>query len=176
MLEVLNGLEEPYFHVILATDSDFYDATLTLKEQGQLIVRHIRGSKCRSVTALFDEFSAVLQFPYYFGGNLSAFDECLNDLEWLPGEGYVLLISNANEFLINDERDFDSIIEILHCTAREWVEGRDFDDFPTQPTPFHIVFHCSSQQEKEVLCSKLLRAGVANVGLLVTTQATPPGI
>jgi hypothetical protein len=29
------------------------------------------------------EFAASFQFPYYFGENWPAFDECINDLSWL---------------------------------------------------------------------------------------------
>jgi hypothetical protein len=42
--------------------------------------RFCRGSKMQTLDALFDEFSAAWQFPYYFGYNWAAFDECLSDL------------------------------------------------------------------------------------------------
>lgn len=49
-----------------------------------LTVRTVRGSKMLTEDQLFTEVSAALQFPYYFGENWPAFDECLADLEWLP--------------------------------------------------------------------------------------------
>jgi Barstar (barnase inhibitor) len=31
-----------------------------------------------------DEMAAALEFPYYFGGNRPAFNECTSDMDWLP--------------------------------------------------------------------------------------------
>jgi hypothetical protein len=52
----------------------------------RLVVRTLRGVKMQTVQQLFDEFAAALQFPWYFGENWAAFDECLTDLAWLPPE------------------------------------------------------------------------------------------
>ena len=61
------------------------------REHGtDLSVKLLRGDKMRSWQALFDEISAALQFPYYFGENLNAFDECVADIEWLNARGYFL--------------------------------------------------------------------------------------
>ena len=73
---------------------------VALPAQGYL-VRELRGSRMRTVPALFDEFAAAWQFPYYFGGNKDAFDECLRDLdEWVgPAAGYVVVLRDAAELL-----------------------------------------------------------------------------
>jgi hypothetical protein len=55
-----------------------------------LTVRIVRGRKMRGYQGLFDEFSAALQFPWYFGENGNAFDECLADLSWLPPQSVAL--------------------------------------------------------------------------------------
>lgn len=47
------------------------------------VVRSIRGHKCRTIDGMIDEFSSALQFPWYFGENWPAFDECICDLDWL---------------------------------------------------------------------------------------------
>jgi hypothetical protein len=41
----------------------------------RVAVRFLRGRKMTTTASLLDEFSAALQFPYYFGGNWDAFDE-----------------------------------------------------------------------------------------------------
>ena len=53
----------------------------------------------RTLDALFDEMAAAFQFPYYFGENWDALDECLADLSWLPAAGYVILIRESSEVL-----------------------------------------------------------------------------
>jgi len=50
------------------------------------VVRLVRGAKMRTTARLFDEISAAFQFPCYFGENWDALDECLNDIDWLPGD------------------------------------------------------------------------------------------
>lgn len=46
-------------------------------------VSHIRGLLCRTVDDFFREISSSMRFPFYFGQNWDAFDECITDLEWL---------------------------------------------------------------------------------------------
>lgn len=67
-------------------------------------VRELRGPKMRSVAQLFDEFAAAFQFPYYFGANKDAFDECLRDLDDFVGDapGYVAVIRTAADLLVEE--------------------------------------------------------------------------
>lgn len=44
---------------------------------------YIRGKRCTTEMQFFYEISASMQFPYYFGENWAALDECLCDLEWI---------------------------------------------------------------------------------------------
>ncbi|MGW0006672.1 barstar family protein [Nocardia grenadensis] len=86
-------------------------------------VREVRGSRMRTVAALFDEFAAALQFPYYFRPNKDAFDECLFNLEDLLGDatGYVVAVRDAEQLLadVPEEREwFDSVL--AEC-AEFWI-------------------------------------------------------
>src|SRR3954468_14606746 len=72
-----------------------------------LTVRVVRGRKMRTVGQLFDELSAALQFPYYFGENWAAFDECLADMDWLPmNVGIVVAVLDSAD-LLADEPDVE---------------------------------------------------------------------
>ncbi|MEV6660071.1 barstar family protein [Nocardia fluminea] len=64
-------------------------------------VRELRAAKMRTMAELFDEFAAAFQFPYYFGANKDAFDECLRDLDDFVGDapGYVAVIRTADDLL-----------------------------------------------------------------------------
>ncbi|MGA6208342.1 barstar family protein [Nocardia testacea] len=78
-------------------------------------VREVRGSRMRTVPALFDEFAAALQFPYYFRPNKDAFDECLFNLEDLLGDatGYVVAVRDAEQLLADAPGErawFDSVL------------------------------------------------------------------
>jgi hypothetical protein len=67
-------------------DRQMAEAVVGWREAG-LTVRCVRGRKMSRLAGLMDEFSAALQFPYYFGENWSAFQECLGDMDWLPVGG-----------------------------------------------------------------------------------------
>ncbi|MBL0312343.1 MAG: barstar family protein [Holophagaceae bacterium] len=96
-----------------------------LRERG-LETRWLRASKMRTAKALFDEFAAALQFPPYFGENWDALDECLNDLDWLEGDGAALFIMNADQLLQDAPPDEGRILfEILQAAESN--------------LPFHIV-------------------------------------
>ncbi|MDH6677826.1 hypothetical protein M2284_002025 [Rhodococcus sp. LBL1] len=65
-------------------------------------VRHVRGRRMPTVAALFDEFAAALQFPYYFGRNKDAFDECFSEIGDTVGDDAVVLVLDA-DVLLNEQ-------------------------------------------------------------------------
>jgi hypothetical protein len=107
-----------------------------------LNVRLLRGKKMKDYEGLFNEFSAALQFPWYFGENGNAFDECLADLSWMPPRlGYVLVISHGEECLeLTKDSGLTWLVGSLERAATDWSisvdEGQPWD---REPVPFHIV-------------------------------------
>lgn len=86
------------------------------------VVRELRGRKMATVSALFDEFAAALQFPYYFGENKDAFDECMRDLGDFLGvaTGYILVIRDCERVLSAEADQRAWFYEALRLYAREW--------------------------------------------------------
>ena len=107
-----------------------------------LTVRAVRGSKMRTEDQLFAEVSAALQFPYYFGENWPAFDECLADLEWLPrGSGFVFVVYEADQVLADAPAQvFATFEKVIHRACDEFSEPIDDGESWDRPaTPFHLV-------------------------------------
>lgn len=142
-------LKEPHLHFAVGTEKSFCKMAWEwfYYDKLKFIPRIIRGKKCITVDKLFNEFAAAFQFPCYFGENWPAFDELINDLDWLPGQGYLVFISNFDEVLVKHDEDFKVLINILSETAKEWAKGRNYDDFATPPTPFHVILHCPIEKE-----------------------------
>ena len=95
----------------------------------------------RSVPSVYDEFSAVMQFPYYFGENWPAFDECLSDLSWMPAKRYVLIIVGAEEVLADEPwAELEVLRDVLVRASEEWAapvsKGEAWD---RAAVPFHVV-------------------------------------
>ncbi len=144
-------LKEPFIHEIYC---NWYDLEKNISFKENVHVATIDGSKCKSIDNTFVEFANAFKFPSYFGNNWPAFDECINDLEWLSRSSYVLIIKNSNYILEMEPKNFQILLEILKDTSIEWAKGRDYNDFPTEPTPFHIVFH-SEKVKKSMLNGRL---------------------
>jgi len=142
--ERLLSPEGPWLHQLVVSESDLCDLAVRLDGPSHpgVTCRTVRGSKARSTQGLFDEFAAALQFPCYFGENWNAFDECLADLEWLPGDAHIFIISHAVHVLEDEPPgSFVDFLELVERVARERSEARPDDAGGHGPKPFHVVLH-----------------------------------
>ncbi|BCD22139.1 hypothetical protein BC30090_1036 [Bacillus cereus] len=144
----IKSLTPPFIHLLFINEFN-HSKHLRIEENIQLI--SIDGSKCMDMNGLFSEFSKKMNFPDYFGGNWNAFDECINDLSWLTSEQYVILISKTDKLLVNDNENFEVLINILSDTCMEWAEGREYGELITFPTPVHVFFCCIDNKEKHII-------------------------
>ncbi|MEV0252105.1 barstar family protein [Nocardia sp. NPDC050712] len=87
------------------------------------LVRELRGAKMRTTAGVFDEFAAAFQFPYYFGENKDAFDECLRDLGEFLGDaaGYVAVVRDSGELLAEQPRERGWFTEAIADSAGYWA-------------------------------------------------------
>lgn len=87
------------------------------------VVREVRGSKMPTTSALFDEFAAALQFPYYFGENKDAFDECMRDLDEFVGvaAGYVVVVRDAEQLLRAEPDQREWFYDAMRFYAEDWA-------------------------------------------------------
>lgn len=154
-------LKEPYFHLAVGEKADGQKITSIYEsiEVGNSLVKTIQGNKCNTIDDFFNEFAMAFEFPDYFGYNWAAFDECINDLDWLSCDAYLLLLTDIDKLLASSEKNFKTLIETLVRTVDEWTKGRNYDSFPTPPTPFHIVFQCTKEMEENVKL-KLQQSGL----------------
>lgn len=61
-----------------------------------------------------------LSFPDWFGHNWDALEDCLTDLSWRPADGYLLVLTDADEFLRARRRDFEMACRILDAASNYW--------------------------------------------------------
>ncbi len=109
----------------------------------------------RTLDALFDEVSAALQFPYYFGENWAAFNECLSEMEWLPqGTGFVLLIMNADEVLADDPDEFAPFMRTVATALKSYSDPiNDGEWWDRPPIPFHIILQADAAFREQIINS-----------------------
>lgn len=131
----LGDLTAARVHILAGAEAEAFDdfEQQWLRATPGGIVRVVRGKKCATTQALFDECAAAWQFPYYFGENWNALDECLADLSWLPGAAYIALITHAGRVLDQQSARRRMFWELLQRAAA------------AHSRPFYIVAHANNR-------------------------------
>ena len=96
-----------------------------LVEAGRLL-RHVVAPidlrACADLDAVLREIADALSFPDWFGNNLDALADCLNDLSWLPSGGYVLVIEHIGDWRERAPDEVDDVLDILNDAAARWAD------------------------------------------------------
>jgi RHS repeat-associated protein len=135
-------------HLALATLSDMTDALWRERRQrpGDLVVQ-LRGHRMGTAQAVFDEVGAALQFPYYFGDNWNAFEECLNDMSWMPAKAYTLVILDSDRVVDVETDELPTLLRILARVCDEWHHPpQTGQPWERPPTSFRVVLHCTVER------------------------------
>ena len=120
-------------------------AESAVKVPDGFLLKVVRGRKCRNTAGLLAELAEVLEFPDYFGHNWDALEECLADLEWLPAKGYVLVFTDADLILPEDEDEFATFVEVLNDAGEAWAGG----DAGKRAKPFHVALTVSERNKSK---------------------------
>ena len=143
-LDSLTLIAAPHQHALLSPASESHDALLALANHGS-IVRFVRGKKAETVSDFYDEISAAMQFPFYFGGNWDAFADCIGDLEWLNAKAGVIVVFTDAAHLLKaaPAADATTLKRILTDTCTRWNGPKKI--------PFHVVFQTDSKEATDLL-------------------------
>ena len=101
-------------YTILNTVSDKYSTEKTL-------VAIIDGEHTDTLEKFYSSIASQLKFPGNFGNNFDAFDEMINDLDWLEEDRIYLIFKHYDIFLVeeNDETR-EILLTILDDASSEW--------------------------------------------------------
>lgn len=80
---------------------------------------------------LFAVVANAMRFPDYFGSNWDALDECLSDMDWLPADGYLLVLRDAAKGWSQNPYVLGRFVTSWLEASEHWMENK---------TPFHLVF------------------------------------
>jgi hypothetical protein len=96
----------------------------------------------RTLDGLFDEIAAALQFPYYFGENWDAFEECLSEIDDVSqASGLVIVMSEPEQVLdAASESDLRVLVEIIRRAAEIYAQPIERGEWWDRAAiPFHVV-------------------------------------
>ena len=77
---------------------------------------------CRDKARVLELIADALRFPDWVGDNWDALADALNDLSWLPANGYLLLLEHADAWREHAGTDFDVLLDLLDQAATPWAE------------------------------------------------------
>jgi len=78
--------------------------------------------------AFLKEIGKVFRFPSYYGQNLNALNDCLNDLEWVDKPNYLLIIERSNAFLKNENQETrDHVYDFLERISQQWANVPNYE-------------------------------------------------
>lgn len=111
------------------------------------------GSRMRTSNAFYDEFQSRLSLPGYFGRNLNALTDCLRDVEIMKGGGFVILLNNGSQLLIEEPIEMlEGTLDTLKWSGAGWaIPVTDGEVWDRPAAPFHTIVQCDE-------CSPILAA------------------
>ena len=133
----------PHLHSLVTPKAGAYDALRGLESQGAA-VRFVRGAKATTKAALFDELAAALQFPFYFGENWDACNDCLGELTWISqntGAGVIVFLDAARLLESTPVDDRKTLADLLGQLASGHIAAKSR---PNRPA-IHVVFQCEAK-------------------------------
>jgi len=67
-----------------------------------------------------EHIARAMAFPQWFGRNWDALADCLKDLSWLPGKGWVVVLEKSKHFGAGHGREFEQAMELMAEIADYW--------------------------------------------------------
>jgi hypothetical protein len=84
------------------------------------MVAVLDGEAAGSRDGFFTEIARDLHFPDYFGRNWDAVYDCLTDFNWLPAEGYVVLLDGFGALAANAPDQWQIGLKVLREATDFW--------------------------------------------------------
>lgn len=79
------------------------------------------GNCCHTLDDCYASLRQQLSLPGYFGNNLDALEEVLNDLEWIPEKQIKLIFLNGKNLLKNEEKR-ENFLDLFITASPERLE------------------------------------------------------
>ncbi|WP_446216274.1 barstar family protein [Micromonospora sp. IBHARD004] len=136
--------------------SALVELAAVLPATGRFVVARLDGTRMTDAGHAFYEFSDALLFPGYFGWNWDALSDCLRDLNWLPADGYLIVVENAPRLLSSSAEDQHTLFRILSRAVHHWANPLGQPD--GKGVPFKVLLLCDRDEEAALLRQEIARA------------------
>ncbi|MFI6444497.1 barstar family protein [Kitasatospora sp. NPDC050543] len=114
--------EAPWVHIL---EEGARRSSFLLPPSGTSYVAWLDGAEMGDEQGLFEQMSARLRFPVYFGWNWNALSDCLRDMGWAPADHYLIVIERSALMLQECAEDRETVLKILERAGRHWGHSLD---------------------------------------------------
>ncbi|MCX7897185.1 MAG: barstar family protein [Rhodocyclaceae bacterium] len=106
------------YHMPVGGEADLVAAAM---QNGYRVFR-VDLSAAEDKESMFSALAKAMKFPSWFGFNWDGLLDCLADLSWEPGEGYVVILERCDRVHGLAEADFVHLLQVFEAAAQEWRE------------------------------------------------------
>ncbi|MBQ1074458.1 barstar family protein [Micromonospora sp. C31] len=142
--------------IAVCSRSALVELAAVLPAAGRFVVARLDATTMTDADDALREFSDALLFPSYFGWNWAALSDCLRDLNWLPADGYLVVVENAPRLLASSAEDRHTLFRILSRAVRHWANPLGRSD--GEGVPFKVLLLCGPDEEAALLRQDIARA------------------
>ena len=118
---------------------------INFKEEGSYYVASIDGNDCKTWNDFLKEIGVALKFPSYYGQNIHAFRDCMNDLSWMEKRNIILFINNSEQLLENGDQfdDREYIMNEFEKITQNWISGSNAESEVenTKALKFNVIYN-----------------------------------
>lgn len=100
------------------------------------------GKKISDKPTFLDKIARAMKFPDYFGKNWDALNDCLTDMEWARGSGYILLYQAPDRFIKTSPEQWKIAVDIFNTAIEFWGQVN---------IPFYVLLRGGAESEFPLL-------------------------
>ncbi|MFA6312379.1 MAG: barstar family protein [Sterolibacterium sp.] len=97
-----------------------HEDVIAAAESCAYVIFKVDLSGTRDKQGLLTAIGRDMAFPEWFGCNWDALADCLNDLGWRPGEGYLVLLEHCDLLHERAANDLVTALQIFQDAANSW--------------------------------------------------------
>lgn len=80
------------------------------------------GKKITNKKTFLAQIAHEMEFPDYFGKNWDALNDCLTDMRWTQGHGYIVLFQTPERIYKKSPQDLAVALDIFKSAIEFWKE------------------------------------------------------
>ena len=108
----------------LKTHANVADISKIAQSKGMAFF-HLEGQRIEKKEQFLNHAAVAMKFPDHFGKNWDAFYDCLTDLDWVDGKGFIIYFDHTDAFAKHNESQLETVIELFEDAINYWkAEGR----------------------------------------------------